>query len=302
MALTYREGEQAFGAFMAGAWIEAKDHAEKGIAHTKKQGGGWWELALLHQVVVWSLFYLGELEELASRAVPLAQEALDRGDLFAASGMILGRPNLIYLRLDDPTRARQKINEIIQRWSTTRYLMQHYQTMFANAHIDLYLGEGMQAHRRVCQEWPKLKRSLLMVLPSVKYEAFHLRGRVTLARATEAETSERKRLLAQVSKDARRLSRRKLAWTSALSLLLQAGVAAQRGEGGDVAGKLESVIAALDAADMRLYAAAARRRLGSLLGGDEGAAHLAAGNDYMAQQGVKDPERMTAILAPGLLK
>jgi len=44
---------------------------------------------------------------------------------------------------------------------------------------------------------------------------------------------------------------------------------------------------------------AARRRLGSLLGGDEGARSIAAAESWMSAQGVKDPARMTAMIAPG---
>jgi hypothetical protein len=50
---------------------------------------------------------------------------------------------------------------------------------------------------------------------------------------------------------------------------------------------------------MRLYAAAARRRLGRLIGGDAGKALLVEADTWMASQGIKNPARMTAMLAPG---
>ncbi len=50
---------------------------------------------------------------------------------------------------------------------------------------------------------------------------------------------------------------------------------------------------------MALYAAAARRCLGGLLGGNEGR-ELADGADaWMRTEMIKDPARMTAMLAPG---
>jgi hypothetical protein len=49
---------------------------------------------------------------------------------------------------------------------------------------------------------------------------------------------------------------------------------------------------------MALYAAAARRRLGELLGGAEGAALIEAADDWMAGQGVARPERLTALFVP----
>ncbi|HKW02173.1 MAG TPA: hypothetical protein VJN96_20290, partial [Vicinamibacterales bacterium] len=51
--------------------------------------------------------------------------------------------------------------------------------------------------------------------------------------------------------------------------------------------------------DMRLCAAAARRRRGELLGGTEGRAAIAAVDAWMAANTIKNPARMTAMLAPG---
>jgi hypothetical protein len=52
-------------------------------------------------------------------------------------------------------------------------------------------------------------------------------------------------------------------------------------------------------ATLRLYAAAARRRQGELLGGHKGRQLVAEANSWMAGQGVVRPERMTAMLVPG---
>jgi tetratricopeptide (TPR) repeat protein len=299
MAMAYREGAQAYGAFMAGAWMKAKHHAEQGIAYVQKQGSGWWELAIMRQVIVWSLFFLGELKELTSRVFPLVQEAQDRGDLFAVSGMMMGLSNVAYLNQQGPEQARMRVAEILQRWSVKGYHLQHWYALLANIHIDLYQGEGLEAHERLSKQWPLLRRSLLLMIPSVHNETLHMRGRASLASVQMVTPSQRRRFLSVASKDARRLSRRKLPLTTALAGLLRAGVAAQRGKTDEAVTQLEEAINSLDAADTRLYSAAARRRLGVLVGGDAGEAHLAAGNAFMEAQGVKDPERMTAMLVPG---
>jgi hypothetical protein len=49
---------------------------------------------------------------------------------------------------------------------------------------------------------------------------------------------------------------------------------------------------------MRLFAAAARRQLGLLLGGDEGRTLVAGADAGMAGQQVVRPERMAALLVP----
>jgi hypothetical protein len=53
------------------------------------------------------------------------------------------------------------------------------------------------------------------------------------------------------------------------------------------------------AIDVALYAAAARRRRGELLGGDEGRELIASADAAMRAQNVVNPARMTAALVPG---
>jgi hypothetical protein len=50
---------------------------------------------------------------------------------------------------------------------------------------------------------------------------------------------------------------------------------------------------------MRLNAAAARRRLGILIGGDRGRALATEADACMASEQIRNPCRMTAMLAPG---
>jgi hypothetical protein len=50
---------------------------------------------------------------------------------------------------------------------------------------------------------------------------------------------------------------------------------------------------------MACYAAVARRRLGQLLGGVEGAQLIADADEWMRGQQVVRPERITTMLAPG---
>jgi hypothetical protein len=49
---------------------------------------------------------------------------------------------------------------------------------------------------------------------------------------------------------------------------------------------------------MLLHAAGARLRHGRLLGGKGGQAQVALANGWMAEQGIKRPERMAAAILP----
>ena len=54
-----------------------------------------------------------------------------------------------------------------------------------------------------------------------------------------------------------------------------------------------------EAADMALYAAAARRRLGELRGGDEGRELIRQSEEWMSKQQIKNPVAVTNLMAPG---
>jgi hypothetical protein len=50
---------------------------------------------------------------------------------------------------------------------------------------------------------------------------------------------------------------------------------------------------------MALYAAAARRRLGELLSGDEGRQLIADAEAWMTKQQIKNPAAVSNLMAPG---
>ena len=50
---------------------------------------------------------------------------------------------------------------------------------------------------------------------------------------------------------------------------------------------------------MKLFLAVTERRLGELIGGDEGRALVHQANTWMTAQGIVNADRMTATLAPG---
>ena len=104
-------------------------------------------------------------------------------------------------------------------------------------------------------------------------------------------------LLRAADRDARRLHREGKPWSKALSIPILAGVAAARGDRPTAARLFAEAVTQLEAVDMSLYAAAARRRLGEILGGDEGRAHVDQADAWMARQGIQDPSRMADVFA-----
>ena len=111
-----------------------------------------------------------------------------------------------------------------------------------------------------------------------RLEAQHLRGRAALAVAAQ-RPEVRARFLAMAKKDAKRVAGAKAPWATPLARLLVAGAASQEGDRPAMERELRAAIAELDAADMKLYAAAARWRLGE----------VQAAEDWMRGEGIAFP-------------
>jgi hypothetical protein len=110
---------------------------------------------------------------------------------------------------------------------------------------------------------------------------------------------ERDALLSGASAQARQMEREKTSWGAPLALLVHAGVAATRGDGAAALQRLAGAELGLRAGEMALHLAAARRRRGELTGGDAGRALAAESDAWMTGQGIRNPERMSVLLAPG---
>ncbi len=295
----YVQSAHGCASFMRGDWADALVRFESTDQVFTSRGGNVWERTSFRFFVLWSLYYLGELGELTRRVMPLHADAVDRGDRYAAVGMFLGLANVAHLNVHGADVTRRMIREATESWSSDRYYLRDYYAFLAETQVDLYDGEAAAAHRRVAANWRGLNRSLLLMIPSVRIEADHLRARAALAAAAR-QPSDRGALLSEARRHVRRLSRQGAPWARALALPLAAAVALQREDRSRAVELLRTGVEALEGQRMRLFAAAACWRLGMLVGGDEGAAHRAEADRFLLEQQVSEPARMVAMLMPGL--
>jgi hypothetical protein len=255
-----------------------------------------WELDTAHIFGLWSLICLGRLGELRGRFRCLFQEARERGDRYLEATTGTRIESLAWLGADEVGEARARADEAVRHWSQQRFHIQHLNRLCAHLENDLYAGDGPAAWRRLCATRPALEASLLLRIQLVRIDVLHFSGRCAVAAAAVA--ADPRPLLAAAEGYARRLDRQRVAWASAWSLLIRAGAASVRGDAGARA-LLTDAVAAFDSVDMGLYAAAARRRLGGLLGGNEGRALIQQADAWMTAQAIRNPARMAASAAPG---
>jgi hypothetical protein len=283
---------------LEGRWQSALslcDHAE-GIFRTHCTGV-MWELSTAQRFALWPLMFLGEVAEIGRRLPALIQEARERNDLYAVTNLSLVIRTFVRLAGDEPERARRELRQVIDEWSQQGFHVQHMNRLFDEAQIDLYQGERRAAWERVTGQWPALARSHLLRVQQVRVFLLHLRARAALAAAPAAAGP--RPLLRAAERDARLLRRERIAWAEALAQLVSAGVAVARQDSGGARRLLEDAAGRLEAAGLRLHAAAARRRLGEQVGGSDGHRLVEQADAWMRGQGVRRPDRMTALLAPG---
>jgi len=289
------------GALFLGRWKACWERGQ--IAETifrERCTGVAWELDLTHVLTLRGLSYLGRLKELALRLPALIREAQERDDLAAVATLRIRLSYLAHLASDEPAKARENLRQIVESLSRKAFTNPHYWAMIAGGEIALFEEDAEGVWNLLLNQWPAFKRSGLIRLQFYRIEALHVRARSGLASAAQSrQPRERKAFLRSAERDARLIEREAAPWALPLAKIARAGIAATRRQLNEAAQLVGSVEQEFLNRDMALYAAAARRRRGELLGGEEGRALVEAADAWMAGQEIKNPARMTAMLAPG---
>jgi hypothetical protein len=233
------------------------------------------------------------------RLVPIyLREAEEGGDMYAQRGLRVWRANCAWLVLDRPDEARRQADAGATPVDAAHPVqLTHYYEMLAHTQIDLYLGDARGAHERVERSWGAIERAMLLRIQSIRLEGWFLRGRAALA--AMAAGGARPKLTRLVRAAIRKIEAEQMPWAMPLAGLLEATVAQQTGDAPRAAALLRDAITGLDAADMAMHAAVARRRLGQLIGGGEGRALEEQGAEALRSQAVVAPDKLTEMLAPG---
>ena len=295
----FDETSRGFSFHLRGQFRAAVDHFERAEAAASECRGRALELNSARLTMVFALQYLGRMADLSRRVPRQVAESINRGDLYGATNFELGLPGLAWLVTDDFDESRRRARDASGRWSQRGFQMQHWYALQTAGHLGLYGGDAWTAYAGLMEKWPALIGSLLFRVQLIHCEIRSLRARLALAAACEKGGEQGRRMLLVAEGDARRLRRLGAPWIDSQAQLILAGVAATRGDDEQAVRLLQEASAGFDSADMALYAAAARNRLGTLLGGDEGRALRKAADGWMASEKIRAPARFTAIFAPG---
>jgi serine/threonine protein kinase len=257
-----------------------------------------WEINTAQQYSLSSLYYMGEFRRLAQRAPVRLAEAIDRGDLYAAADVAAGRPIVAWLFADDPAAARDRFRETTEKWTLHGFHFQHYSSLLAQVQVDLYTDHAEAAWGIMQERWPELQGSMLLRIQQIRIEVGDLRARAALAAATRAGDDVQARIKS-ARQDAKRILREKTHWGDPFAHLILGGACAVEGDLDTALNFTREAIGGFEAVGILGHASVARRRYGQLIGGDEGQKLIRETDDWMATEGVANPARVTAMLAPG---
>jgi serine/threonine protein kinase/tetratricopeptide (TPR) repeat protein len=288
---------QGTAAFLTGQWKRAGELLDRaGDTFRTRCTGVTWEVDWSILFSLWSLQYRGELAELGRRWAVLLKEASDRGDRHMMTNLNTFLMSTLRLAADDPEGAEATLRSALDPETDQGFYVQHNEWFGAEVQIRLYRGDGTGAWNFLTTRYaPPLFRSHRMRMQKTRVFFHERRARCALAAAVSA--AHPGPLLRSALRDARRLEREGIAWSTALSLPIRAGVAAARGDRSRAATLFTEAVKQLEAVEMNLYAAASRRRLGEILGGEEGREQVEQANTWMNEQGIRNPGRMADVFA-----
>ncbi|HEY2900489.1 MAG TPA: protein kinase [Polyangia bacterium] len=282
----------------AGQWRDALRTCDAGIDElTARCRGVAWETNAGYMGAIRAVEELGHLNDYRRRCQQLLADADARGDVYARLTAVLYEA-LAHLAAGRPSLVRQQVSSSMRVWTQSAFSVQHLYAVRLEAMSDVYEDRPTEAWTRLDRAWPALKRSGLLRIPIMRIDALALRARVALALAS-ADPTAAERWLAESMRDRRALAKERRPDTPAHACLLQAGQEIGRVPRAETERSLNDAIAIYDKGGMALWSHYARHRKGQVIGGDEGHALCDDAAAAMRAEGIADPLRWLAVVAPG---
>ncbi len=288
--------------FRESSWRAAIDRFEAAQRTTRRDyHSRGWTLDTLQVYTCFARLYMGDLRALAHDVPAIVREAEARGDLYAAVN-VRNRLNIVWLVRDDVAGAERDLEASVAAWqpASRGYQVQHYWALISRCELELYRGDSRRALELVEADLDPLRRSMLLWVEMVRLEIDHLQARAALAVAVDERDERRRQLLVRrARKHARRLERMRPPVAGILALLVRAAAANLSGDREQAIELLRRGHRWAERTETMLFAVAAGRRLGQLVGGEAGEALVADSDAAFAARGVVDPAAMTRVFVPG---
>ncbi len=250
-----------------------------------------WEQSALRFFLICSLLKLGELAKLRACSERFVRDAEQRGNAYLRT-TISRACNILWLVDDDPAGASEALKAGSWISYSHGYHLQHWMELRARIEIAIYEGSSISPVFHA-EHLEGLARSSLQKILDFRCETAWMLGRLALSELRR-DPSQRHIVRRSIT----RLRSYKTHYSKLLAGMLRATLAVQDSDREGAVGAFREVVALGEAAHIGFITAAARRRLGAILGGDEGRALVAEAEQWMREVGIKNPERMTYLVSP----
>ncbi|HEU4611465.1 MAG TPA: AAA family ATPase, partial [Kofleriaceae bacterium] len=263
-------------------------------------GRAGFELDTVSMFRCFTLYYLGELGEL-SRVVPAMAEAATRGgNRYTAVTLRCAFPTA-WLAHAQPDAIEAELDAALGSWASVDggYQLQHLFALASRIDLALYRGDPERVTARVATDLKPIRRALVDRPPmqGMLLRLALVRHAVACANQAKPGSSRRREALAQARSHLRML-RGKIPLVGHCAAICDALIVETSGDRDTALARYRAALPGLESADTHLFVQATRYRIGRILGGDEGAALCDGARTWLTREGVREPERMLAMMLP----
>jgi hypothetical protein len=260
-----------------------------------------YETVLCYVYKLEALYFAGGLKEYFHVIPGYLAECQGRGDIFAEASLRLRNCHRRCFAEDDVEGAAKELQAAAAAWGNETHYLARGNHLYRQVELAQYAGDFERAWKLLTDQWHildplRLFRFELMYTMALEHRAYGALGMAHVAR-DRGESPDQ--FLRSAQRDARDMERWKTSWGPFAAHLVRAGVAAHRGDRARAIEHLQSAEAGFTRDGMALHRTICRWRRGSLIGGDAGRALVQESREWMLEQGVKNPERMNNVHAPG---
>ncbi|MEM9490677.1 MAG: hypothetical protein AAGC55_16135 [Myxococcota bacterium] len=291
---------RAASAFYQGRWQACCDEADTAMDSLGERGEGVaWHLATARTLALAARGFIGDMRGVVRVLPAVLDDIRAKGDLYSEILLYNTVGYRLALMADQPDRAMAELEDCNRRWPEREAGAPYMARLHAELSIALYQGQSWRAYQLIRGHWPRVAGSFMLRVHIHRISVRSVRGRAALA-AIRERPEQRLALLRVAARDARNLERLDIPWSRPWAAVVRAGVARARGDDDGALRDLRAAERDFEQCDMFLSRAGVLRRIGELLGGDEGQALIAEADALYLAQGVVCPERYASMLVPPL--
>ena len=249
-----------------------------------------------------ALYFAGDLKEYFDVIPGYLAESQGRGDIFAEASMRLRSSHRRCFAEDDVDGAVKELEAAAAAWGNETHYLSRGNHLYRQVELAQYTGDFERAWQLLAEGWRVLEplrlfRFELMMTMAFEHRAYCALGMAAVATGRGQSPDP---FLRSAEQDARNLERWRTSWGPFAGRLVRAGVAAHRGERARALEHLTVAEEGFTRQGMALHRTVSRWRRGSLISGDAGRALVQESREWMLAQGVKNPDRLNRVFAPGV--